>query len=210
MLRWLILCCCLAGPIAAQQTPQVLTIDSERLFADTRFGARAEAEIEAEARTLAAENRQIEADLASEERDLTRRRPAMDASEFQNLADAFDEKVQRIRIEQDAKARALGQARDEAEQAFFREIAGILGQIVRERGAYVILEQRDVFLSADAIDVTEEAIRRINASLGDGNGSGGGGGTGQDTGPRIGQPQPSDDGGQETGDPAPGQAPIGD
>ena len=173
MLRLALTLLCLAVPVgaAAQQTPQVLTIDSERLFQQTRFGARAEAEIEADARELAAENREIEADLMAEERDLTERRPEMETEAFQALADDFDAKVQRIREEQDAKARALAQARDEAEQAFFQQIAGILGQIVRERGALVMLERRDVFLSADAIDITDEAIERINGALGDGAGT---------------------------------------
>ena len=138
------------------------------VFGETRFGARAAAEIEAEARALAAENREIETRLSAEERELTERRQTASPDEFQSLADAFDEKVQRIREEQDAKARALGRAREEAEQAFFQQIASILSQIVRERGALVILERRDIFLSADRIDITEEAIRRINAALGDG------------------------------------------
>ena len=39
---------------------------------------------------------------------------------------------------------------------------------MREAGAAVILERRGVFVSANAIDVTEIAIQRIDASLGDG------------------------------------------
>ena len=45
---------------------------------------------------------------------------------------------------------------------------------MRERGAVIVLDLRDVFLSADQIDITEEAIERVNATLqpaedGDGN-----------------------------------------
>ena len=210
MLRWLLAVLFLAAPALAQ-APQVLTIDSERLFDETRFGARAEAEIEAEARALAAENREIEAALMAEERDLTDRRPGMEAEAFQALAEEFDAKVQRIRTEQDAKARALAQARDEAEQAFFNRIAGILGQIVRERGALVILERRDVFLSADAIDITDEAIQRINTALGDGeDGEAPGGGQGEAAVPAPGAGTglaPPDDPAPADGGTAPGTAP---
>lgn len=67
--------------------------------------------------------------------------------------------------EQDTKSRALSRARDEAQQAFFGDVGGILSAIARERGAVVMLERRQVFLSIDLIDVTDEAIERINQAL---------------------------------------------
>ncbi len=40
----------------------------------------------------------------------------------------------------------------------------VLSDLVRERGAVVVLDRRDVFLSADAIDITDEAIARLNTA----------------------------------------------
>lgn len=154
----------------AQQSAQVLTIDQDRLFAETDFGDRVAASLAEEANALSTENRRIEAELTVEERELTELRPTLSLEEFQALANAFDEKVQQIRIEQDAKSRELQAKTEERRQQFFTQIVPILGQIVRERGALVIMNRRDVFLSADSIDITDEAISRINASLGDGGG----------------------------------------
>ena len=39
---------------------------------------------------------------------------------------------------------------------------------MREAGAVVILEKRSLFLSADVIDITDAAIARIDAEIGDG------------------------------------------
>ena len=39
---------------------------------------------------------------------------------------------------------------------------------MRETGAAVVLEQRSVFISANAIDITDTAIARIDAVLQDG------------------------------------------
>jgi hypothetical protein len=86
-------------------------------------------------------------------------------AEFRALADAFDEKVQRIRTEQDAKARELQELREQQRQTFLRRISPILAEIVRERGALAVLGRRTVLLSADSIDITDEAISRINAAL---------------------------------------------
>ena len=151
-----------ALPLAAQQASPILTIDQDRLFAETRLGEEALAELERQAQDLAAENAEIEARLIAEEKDLTERRAELPADEFRALADAFDERVQRLRAEQDQKTRALTRNRDDARAAFFNEIAVILSEIVREQGALVVIDRRDVFLSADRIDITDEAIQRVN------------------------------------------------
>lgn len=158
-----------AGLALAQQAqvelpPPVLTIDADRLLAQSAFGRALAEEVEAAARQLAEENRRIEADLLAEERALTERRGALGPEEFRPLAGAFDEKVQRLRTEQDEKERALADLREEGRQRFFQQAVPILSEIVRERGALVLLDRRYVFLSADAIDITDVAIDRIDAS----------------------------------------------
>lgn len=147
---------------------EILTISSERLFSDSAFGQRIAREVEAESRILAAENRRIEAELTAEERDLTVRRPDMDPSAFRSLADAFDEKVQSNREAQDTKTRALSQKSDVARVEFLQAARPILALLMRETGASVVLERASVFLSADATDITDLAIARIDAAIGDG------------------------------------------
>ncbi len=160
----------LAGPVAAQTTqvevpPPILTIDGDRLLEDSAFGRQLSRDLEARARALAAENRQIEEELLAEERDLTERRDDLAPEEFRTLADAFDAKVQMLRERQDRKERELTQSRDAERQLFFQQVAPVLSEIVRERGALVILDRRNVFLSADSIDITDEAIRRFDERL---------------------------------------------
>ena len=170
-----------AGPALAQTEPavpgtdsqplqssQVLTLDQERLFLGSAYGARVMREIEAASKALAAQNREIEAQLAAEEKDLTSRRPALAAAEFRPLADAFDAKVVEIRRVQDEKLAKLNGRRDLERQAFYQAAAPVLGDLVREAGAVVILDARAVFLSADRIDITDEAIVRVDQLLGEG------------------------------------------
>ena len=161
MLRAAFVLLTLAAPAAAQQSP-ILTVDQDRLFAETRIGSEALTEFEAGAAALAAENARIEAELVAQERDLTERRPTMDPAAFRAEADAFDARVQSIRAEQDEKARILTETRDAARQSFFAEVGDVLSEIVRERGALLVLDRRDVVLSADQIDITAEAVRRLN------------------------------------------------
>jgi Skp family chaperone for outer membrane proteins len=86
------------------------------------------------------------------------------------LADAFDDKVQANRQEQDAKGRALATRTEDVRRDFLNAAKPVLGELMREAGAAVLLERRNVFLGADAIDITDEAIALIDARLGNGAG----------------------------------------
>jgi Skp family chaperone for outer membrane proteins len=156
-----------AQQLGTVQSP-ILTVEAERLFVQSQFGQRIAREIEAESAVLAAENRRIEAELTAEEQDLTERRATMEPEAFRALADAFDAKVQDIRRTQDAKTRALNQRREADRVAFLQAAAPVLERLMREAGAAVILERGSVFLSLNATDITEEAVARIDAAIGDG------------------------------------------
>ncbi|MDW4497738.1 OmpH family outer membrane protein [Sulfitobacter sp. D35] len=145
----------------------ILTIDTERLFVDSDYGQKTTQELEARSAELAAENRRIEAELAAEEQDLTRRRPTMEPEAFRTLADAFDEKVQATRRAQEGKSRELTQEFEQRRVAFLNAAVPVLEALMRSAGAAVVLERRSIFLSANAIDITSDAISRVNDVLGD-------------------------------------------
>lgn len=156
-----------AQQLGAPQT-SVLTISSERLFSESAFGQRVFGEIEAEGVLLAEENERIVAELSKEEQDLTELRATMSAEEFSPLADAFDSKVQSHRDGQRAKLDALSKRSEEARSLFFELSQPILIGLMRDTGASLIVERSNVFLSSDSTDITNLAINRIDAQIGDG------------------------------------------
>lgn len=180
-MRWLALCLLGIGTLAVPEAraqaqglsegmvqSQILTIDSDRLYLESDFGKAVAREFDAKGKALAAENRRIEAELTEEERQLTEQRPTMDPADFRSLADEFDAKVQNIRREQDAKTRALNQELEERRVQFLGAAAPVLEDLMRQTGAAVVLERRMVFLSANAVDITETAIEQLNLAIGDG------------------------------------------
>ncbi|WP_204114267.1 OmpH family outer membrane protein [Shimia biformata] len=158
-----------AQSFGAVETP-ILTVNSEALFEQSAFGKRVSEEIEAAQSVLLAENRKIQAELTAEERELANKRPNMAPEDFRAVADAFDARVKQIRAEQDDKALQIGLKRDREQAVFINAARPILGQLMSEHGASVIVEQRSVLMSDSAIDVTRVAIERLNAELGDGAG----------------------------------------
>ena len=162
----------LAGPVSAQDlgvtVSPVVTLDVERLLTETAIGQIIAKKLEEKVQELAAENSRIAGELEIEEQELTENRPTLPAAEFRLLADAFDQKVQQIRAEQDAKQQELQRLRDLERKSFIDAIGPILSASAREHGAVVVLERRNVFLSADGIDITDEAIGKIDEALASG------------------------------------------
>lgn len=145
----------------------VLTIDSDMLFEDSTFGRQTIEEFEALGAALASENRRIEDALEAEERELTALRPTISSVEFRELADAFDEKVQETRRTQETKNRELNSELEARRVMFLNAAAPVLEQLMREAGAAVVLERRSIFISSNAVDITQIAIGRLNVVLND-------------------------------------------
>lgn len=160
----------LAQPLSFGQIqgPPVVMLSQERLFSESLFGQRVQAEIEAASGALARENREIEAALLEEELQLTAQRAEMTAEEFRPLGDEFDARVEEIRAEQGELLRRLTVQADAARRFFVQATTPILVDLLRERGAAAVLDSRAVIYSVDGIDITDLALERIDSELGDG------------------------------------------
>lgn len=168
LLVTLALCPVTAAAQQASATPQVLTLDQDGFFTGSAFGKASLAREAAETRALEAENTRIEQALIVEEQDLTERRATLPVDEFAALARDFDARVEQIRTDQDAKARAVSRRRDEDRQRFLQAAVPVLGSLLSEQGAVAILDKNAIILSLTAIDVTDAAISKVDAALGDG------------------------------------------
>lgn len=149
-------------PQSAVAPDPVVLLDRQRLYEGSELGKASLAILDAQSRDLIAENRQLEAELEEEERLLTQRRAQLSIQNFRALADDFDRRVQERRQAQDSKTRALARSRDEARQQFFTSVVPILGQYMQEIGAVAILDNSAVILSFERIDITDEAIEKLD------------------------------------------------
>jgi Skp family chaperone for outer membrane proteins len=165
----------LSGPVFAQplsigrvEGPPIVILNQERLFADSLFGQRAQAELEAASSALSRQNRELEAALLEEEQALTQQRATMSAEEFRPLAEDFDTRAEEIRAVQAERLRRLRAQADGVEQLFFELITPILRGLLSDIGASAVLDSRVVIYVAEGGDVTDMALDRVNAELGDG------------------------------------------
>jgi Skp family chaperone for outer membrane proteins len=150
------------------QTSSVVVVDTEELYRATLMGQRAVADFDARARALRAENDSITAALTAEEQALTELRPTLEPEAFRAQAAEFDVRVQGIRRTRDAAIATFEAERDAGPRVFLERVRNILGDLMLERGAVAVLDQRIVFLSLSTVDITKDAIVRIDATFDDG------------------------------------------
>ncbi len=169
---WFGLTLCVALPPMAQDVgtvqSEVIILDTDRLFFETQFGRRLMQRYEAAQAKLNADNTKTANALEAEERELTAKRNTMTSEAFRALADAFDEKVQKIRNDRERLGRDLERQREVAPINFMNQIKPILADVMGESGAVVILDARTVLLGIEGIDVTDNAIKAIDDAIGDG------------------------------------------
>jgi Skp family chaperone for outer membrane proteins len=154
-----------ASVLPAQEAAQnpVVTVDLERLVSETQIGQYLSFQMSEEAQRLQAEFDAIEAELSAEEADLIKKREILDLDEFRVLAKAFDEKAVRLRQEQQAKIQAITAESSRRRQDLLRSFVPVLSQVMRNRGATVLLDRRSVVLDDRAsVDITDVAIMIID------------------------------------------------
>ena len=76
--------------------------------------------------------------------------------------------MEKLRSAQEAKSRDLSRQRDEARQQFYDTALPVLGKLMTDRGAVAIIDRTALVISFERIDITDEAIARIDEVLGDG------------------------------------------
>lgn len=146
----------------------VLTVDQERLFANSAWGRRAQADLEEEGRSIAAENDRIAQQLSQEEAALTEKRKTLAAAQFRKEAEAFDTRATAIRRERAQVVQELNARADADRSAFYQAALPVMGDLMQRRGAVVVLDRRTVFVSLDAIDITDALIAELDRLIGPG------------------------------------------
>jgi len=158
----------LADPFGAQIMGEIdqpiLVLNQERLLRTSQVGQELLAKENTMKEAHQQEGLRLDTELENEERDLTKIRDEIAAADFEALAIEFDAKVVAVRKDHQDKSEALAVELDKLRQSFFGGIVPIVAQIMKERGASLVFEQRNVLFTGPDVDITQEVIDRLDAS----------------------------------------------
>jgi Skp family chaperone for outer membrane proteins len=157
-----------AAPVAGSP---ILTVDQDMLFTLSDWGKRTQRVLDEEGGKIEAENERLAAQLSAEETTLTEQRGTLDPAEFRRLAEAFDTRATEVRRQRAQVVQDLNAWAEADRAAFYRAALPQMGEMMQERGAVAVLDRRTVFVSMDAIDMTQSLVVRLNENPGDGSGT---------------------------------------
>ena len=164
--------CALPAFAQSQSTTQVLVVDLDRVFTETVYGQRLQADFREAERALGNDFNRIAAELIAEEKQLRDLRSETEPDAFREMAEAFDAKSTKLRLEQSDRRNKLSQDLQVARENLLRQLGPIFSQLMQDRGASLLIQKDDqrmiVFPQAD---ITQSAISLIDQRLGDGIGT---------------------------------------
>jgi Skp family chaperone for outer membrane proteins len=156
-----------AGPARAQPVPPpvIIIVDITQILRESKAAKDIQGQIDQQTSGYSKEVAQQENELQKMRDELERQRTilAPDAfsaktREFQQRFDALDRNVQ-------AKRQGLQQSFNDAMSKVESAALQIIADIAKERGATLVLAKAAVMFEADGLDITAEAISRLDKKL---------------------------------------------
>ncbi|WP_185961223.1 OmpH family outer membrane protein [Telmatospirillum sp. J64-1] len=159
-------------PAAAQQaqggTPPaavVLVIDLQEIYQKAKAAQGVRAEREKLAQSYQAEFSKEEDALRKAEQDLLKQRSLLSPEAFAEKARAFEQQAgsfqRRVNERREALERSFGTAMNQVQDGLIK----VMDEIATQKGANMILFRSQTFLFDPAMDATDLAIERLNATL---------------------------------------------
>lgn len=151
------------SPAFSQSATRVLVVDMDRMRAESLAGIGIDRATTAFREEIKSEISAREAAIRAEEQLLARERADLSQADFRERVEAFDAQVQAQRRLAETESRRLQLARARSQALLTRATQEVLAAMMRESQAHLLLDKSQIILSANAIDITEEAIKRLNS-----------------------------------------------
>jgi len=153
----------LAAPPPA---PKVVVLDRVGLLQYSKVGRSVAQQLEALNNQTKANFEAQQKSLVAESQALRTQVAIMAADQRQKKEDAFNAKVRNLEETAQRRAAQIQQAGQVAQAAVAQALGPIVEELVKERGANMVLDkQAVVFSNSNAFDITADAIARLDAKM---------------------------------------------
>lgn len=152
-------------PLAARAETAIGTIDVQRLLTKSDAALSVQKQIQARRDKFIEEISKEEQILRAKEKELSELRATLPADEFGRRKEEFEKEFMAARQQAQKRKKALDDTGAKAIGRLNDELQKIVKQIAQERGYTLILSRQDIVLSDDSIDISSEAMDRLNKAV---------------------------------------------
>lgn len=155
------------GPAPGQEiAPAVLAVlDVQKVLRESVAVKALTGTMEERRTRYQAELRKTEEELRNAHQELARQRAILSAEVFADKRKQLEEQVAALQRAAQERKRGLDQAFGKGMAQVQRELAEIAGEIAEERGLDLILSKAAVVIVKSKLDITDDALARLNARL---------------------------------------------
>lgn len=157
-----------AGPLLAQQAPPpqvILIVDMQQILQDAKAAKEVQAALNQQYSAYSKQVAQQEDELQKGGADLERQRtvlaPEIYSARARELQQRYDELGKTVQ----AKRQALQQSLNDAMGKVRAAALEVVGEISRERRATLVLEKQAVVYESEGMDISGDAIQRLDKKL---------------------------------------------
>jgi Skp family chaperone for outer membrane proteins len=157
-----------ATSAAAQQAqvPIVIAVlDVNLLLRDSSAAKAVRDQIEKQRNAYQADLVQQENKLREIDKQLAQQRASLSEQEFNKRRDDLNKQIDALRAESDKRKQQLEKAFNTGMQQVTKVLEGVLAEIAKARGLTLVINKAMVPLSANDLDITQEALKMLNAKL---------------------------------------------
>ncbi len=148
-------------------TPSLAIIDVQKILRDSIAVKSLSKEIEAQRGKYQGELREKEKKLRNADQELTRQRSVLTAEAFAKKRKELEQQVTTVQREIQERRKNLDQLFTKGMNQVQNELLKVAKKIAEERDLDLILSKATVVIVKPKFDITNEALRRLNANLPD-------------------------------------------
>ena len=140
-------------------------IDINKILADANAAVKAAEEIEKIAIEIENEIKLSDEEIIKEQNLLIESQSIMAPEAFEAKRIEYESKIQTYNSERQSKLMKIDELIAISRNDILNAIKPILEEISNEKGITIILEKTSIMLNAEKMDITNEALKRLNKSL---------------------------------------------
>lgn len=161
-----------AAPAPAPQArsgglpPVIIALfDKEALFRESAAGKDFRKQLEELRNKFQGDLAHQQEELKKKDADLRNRQALLSAEAFEAERKKFEAEVQTAQSKFEERNREIQGAIATAEQEIFKATTPILGEIMRQKGATLLLDKAAALISANDFDITSEVVKKLDTQL---------------------------------------------
>ena len=143
----------------------IAVIDLNLILAEAKAAKKASEEIEGIALEIENSLKASEEELIKEQDELAESQAVMTPESFEDKMVNFQKKVQNFNISKQDRLQSLDNMIADARLQVLQALEPILEQITEEKGLTIILDKNIVLLNTEKMDITKEALKKLNKEL---------------------------------------------